>query len=172
MWLSLWPVAVVTADQPQQHGVDGVDVALTFGCDHVTEDNPCPAFTLYTRAYADADLYGSMRFHHGWHARDSEVERLQAQVAQVTAEWDVYARSVGDFGHDLDRVAAERDDLRARCASLEAVVKAAQQLKEAKRAMMRHGWEAHSQEPEALSALFQALVALDQHVTTTQEGTH
>jgi hypothetical protein len=97
------------------------------------------------------------------------TSRDQSQQHGVGGGWQI-GGSTYDLLCERDELLSELARLRARCASLEAVVEAARQLREAKRAMMRHGWEAHSQEAEALSALFQALAALDQPATTTQEG--
>jgi hypothetical protein len=54
--------------------------------------------------------------------------------------------------------------------AMRGVVDAANQLRDAKKAMMRHGWEAHSDEAAALSSLFQALAALGQAQPEAKEG--
>lgn len=170
-------------DQPQQHAAGGMeDSVLTFSCNHVTEDNLCPAFTLYTRAYDDSDLYGSMRFHHGWHARDTEIVRLQAQVVELTEErdqarvnFDAHTEALEGAYTELYEAKRRANTAEARCASLEAGLSElhhqAQRLWDAE-----SGASFFEQPVDVWSDMIDAieaaapLVALDQHATTTQEA--
>jgi chromosome segregation ATPase len=123
-----------TTDQPQQHGVGGV-VSNCRECGEALEASD----TWFHDVCTDAD---------------KTIQRLEAQIAQLAEERDrLVLRSLARFAA-LNDMGNERDDLRARCASLEAVVEAAKRI-------------ALRQSP-AHQALRQALAALN----ATQEGTH
>lgn len=122
------------SDQPQQHGVGGVEQEAWIE----------RLVVEHRSALAD-------------------VARLQAQVAQYEngIMWQTTclrcAETIDNCAAAQLAVLAQRDDLRARCASLEAALR-----------------EIHddSQLHRALNPRCSICAALDQIATTTQEGTH
>lgn len=87
---------------------------------------------------------GAVRAANHWHTEAVEL-RIAAEMSAV----------------DISVLIKQNDELRAEDERLRAVVDAARQLREARRAMMRLGWEAHEQDAVAMQALFAALIALD-----------
>jgi hypothetical protein len=81
----------------------GGEEAKTFGCDHTNDDNPCPARVLYERAYQQdfSDLFGWMRFHHGWHAQDDALEAAHAERDRAIAERSVIEQRAGEREQQL-----------------------------------------------------------------------
>jgi predicted nucleic acid-binding Zn-ribbon protein len=100
--------------------------------------------------------------------RKTEIEDLRAEIDTLRDVAILRQKVLTDAQAEAHRLQGEASLLaealhreKTENERLRAVVEAARQLRAAKHAMMTRGWEAHSEEPEALSSLFAALAALD-----------